>query len=53
MATYKDYVSELEKERDRWKTIAIEQHLQHCALGDHDLCIDYLEWKKFKAVGYE
>ena len=41
---------ELTADRDRWKQLAITDHLDVCNLDDHELCLSYLEWKVNKAV---
>jgi len=41
---------ELKAERDRWKQLAITDHLDVCNLDDHELCLSYLEWKVNRAV---
>lgn len=41
---------EMRAQRDRWKQLAITDHLDVCNLDDHELCLSYLEWKANKAV---
>lgn len=45
-----DEIERLRADRDRWKQLAIADHLDVCNLDDHELCLSYLEWKVSKAV---
>ena len=45
-----DEIERLRADRDRWKQLAITDHLDVCNLDDHELCLSYLEWKVNKAV---
>jgi hypothetical protein len=40
-----DIDARLRAERDQWRNLAMKEHIKFCHLNDHEMCVDYLDWR--------